>query len=75
MIDIDLNDNRERCPVCDGDQVVACAACDGMGWRLVNSHPERPPHLVKRVCAHCQGRGYITCPRCHGSGEATHDPD
>ena len=72
MIDIDLNDNRERCPVCDGDQVVACATCDGMG----NFYRPLPNGNIELAYCHdCQGRGYITCPRCHGSGEATHDPD
>ena len=74
MIDHDLNlDTRTRCPDCDGDKVVACGICDGIGFRI--GYWQIFGYIIRtRIdCEACNGRGYITCPRCHGSGEDTHD--
>lgn len=82
MLDYDLNlDTRTRCPVCDGDGWIACEVCNGIGnliceeryWDSNDSTgTDMKPPIKRRYlkkCTNCQKRGYVTCPRCQGSGE------
>jgi DnaJ-class molecular chaperone len=46
------------CPMCHGDKVVDCKACNGTGIAA----------RTVKTCPRCNGRGGGRCPTCRGSG-------
>ena len=59
-----LVDGLAQCTVCGGEKITACHNCNDGLARSVNVRHES----ITVPCYHCIGRGYVTCPRCKGTG-------